>query len=290
MSQNKKYITKSTLLNERAWTERAIGLFLNAPDLVVPNPHYPRSAPPMRLFLLSRVEDAEATDAFTRWRGERRIKPAAKEWSMTMRERYGTPANAIGDAADALFNLNGYARRATCSRAHRAEIHALKSAFIETMYARKVFTDRVISISRTLPAKLCFVCDGSGYNRPPFYDDANVATRSADDDDDYSDGCDRCNGTGWYQQARDAVSYVFHFAIEGKHYCWIQPDDALSFEPKADAEEKDDGSPRELEPALTISRDKLSEGKAIVRYALAEGAASVGDRTAHKLMQMGGAQ
>lgn len=50
-------------LKARGWTPALISTFLGAPDLVRDNPHY-RSAAPMRLYALARVEAVEATDAY----------------------------------------------------------------------------------------------------------------------------------------------------------------------------------------------------------------------------------
>lgn len=50
-------------LKARGWTEALITAFLREPDKVVDNPHY-RSAAPMRLYALARVEQVEGTDAY----------------------------------------------------------------------------------------------------------------------------------------------------------------------------------------------------------------------------------
>lgn len=50
----------------RAWTIAAIKKFLGEPDKLVNNPVY-RTAPKMRMFLVSRVEEVEATDEWKAW-------------------------------------------------------------------------------------------------------------------------------------------------------------------------------------------------------------------------------
>jgi len=59
-------LTKSGL-KARGWTDTGIAQFLGAPDATKPNPKY-RSAAPMLLFLLTRVEAAETTSGYRLWR------------------------------------------------------------------------------------------------------------------------------------------------------------------------------------------------------------------------------
>ncbi len=53
-------------LKTRGWTEVAIRAFLSQPDLSARNPCY-RSAPPMQLYLCSRVHAVEASPTFREW-------------------------------------------------------------------------------------------------------------------------------------------------------------------------------------------------------------------------------
>ena len=63
MSDEPKYVTKSRLVGERGWSDKSMADLLGEPDRIVPNPHY-RSAAPMRLYLLERVEAAERSRHF----------------------------------------------------------------------------------------------------------------------------------------------------------------------------------------------------------------------------------
>lgn len=66
-------------LKERGWTEAMIRDLLGDPDLTADNPHY-KSAAPMRLWRLQKVEAAEAAPEFAarRDRAERQCAAAAK--------------------------------------------------------------------------------------------------------------------------------------------------------------------------------------------------------------------
>jgi hypothetical protein len=72
-------------LKERGWTAAMIRGLLGAPDLYADNPHY-KSAAPMRLWRLRRVEAAEADPGFAaqRERAERRCAAAAKGAELRM--------------------------------------------------------------------------------------------------------------------------------------------------------------------------------------------------------------
>ena len=59
-----------------AWTPSAVKKFLGDPDKLVINPVY-RTAPPMRMFLTSRVEQVEATEEWEAWQEANRRRRAA---------------------------------------------------------------------------------------------------------------------------------------------------------------------------------------------------------------------
>lgn len=211
------------------------------PDGTRPNPHY-KSAPRVKLWSPTKVSrlgrTREAKDAKARRNG-----PGRRDWLAVMQERYESPAAAIPDAARALFNLNRYARHTSCSRAHRQEVLDLKSAFVTMLYKAERYTDRVVEVRRHLPEKVCVRCDGLG--------------------------CDRCEDTGVYQEAREVRSYVFTFTIGSDRYTWVEPDFAIDFTPRVEESRVDSGPTRQLETALDLPARKFAEAKALVRYAIA---------------------
>lgn len=80
----------------QAWTPAAIKRFLGAPDKLITNPAF-RSAGKMRLYLISRVETAEATPEWETWVATNARRSAAHtrggpaiERASTMRSRTGT--------------------------------------------------------------------------------------------------------------------------------------------------------------------------------------------------------
>ena len=114
--------------------------------------------------------------------------------------KYGTPQNALLDAATAMLDLNRQAKR--CSKSESQEIYALKSRFIRMLYE----DGKCMSVQRhllTLPAKECRACWGCG--------------------------CDRCNDTGEYLPAKTLTNYVFTFKIYGVRFCWHQPQPNVTF-------------------------------------------------------------
>ncbi|MCL6568685.1 MAG: hypothetical protein K6T35_07355 [Meiothermus silvanus] len=62
-------------LRQRGWTAKLVERFLGAPDRTAPNPHY-RSAPPMRLWAIERVEAVEQDPRFQQALQEARRRQA----------------------------------------------------------------------------------------------------------------------------------------------------------------------------------------------------------------------
>lgn len=58
---------------ERGWSKSMIERLLGDPDATRPNPHY-RSGPPMRLYILSRVEAAEQSEAYVELAARKRAR------------------------------------------------------------------------------------------------------------------------------------------------------------------------------------------------------------------------
>ena len=86
-SSEPTFITLTKLIEERPWSKAMVGEFLGEPDRTAPNPNY-RSASPMRLYDLKRIEQAEATPEFALRQARYEVKKkAALERSSAKRER-----------------------------------------------------------------------------------------------------------------------------------------------------------------------------------------------------------
>jgi hypothetical protein len=74
-------------LKQRGWTDRAIERFLKHPDKEAPNPHY-KSASPMKLYLLTRVDDIERSGEFQAFQNKNKTKiESSRKAVQTKRER-----------------------------------------------------------------------------------------------------------------------------------------------------------------------------------------------------------
>jgi hypothetical protein len=216
------------------------------PDEVATNPHH-KSGPPMRLYLMPKIQ-AMATNPKVLAARDRKGGPPPKHYDAVFAKRYGDPTNALAAACEAMFNLNRYTRHSTCSDAHRTEILDLKAKLIEHLYSQERYTDRVEKLTKELPAKECFGCDGTG-------------TKD-------SGSCERCDGTGVFAGARTVASYAFIFTVDGQRYSWMQPDRVMTFEPRVEQTRRQEAPGVEPDTALNIPRSKLAEAKALVRFAL----------------------
>jgi hypothetical protein len=65
LKETSQYISK-TGLKQRGWTDRAIDIYLSQSDKEVKNPHYAK-APPMKLYLISRVDAVENSIEYKRF-------------------------------------------------------------------------------------------------------------------------------------------------------------------------------------------------------------------------------
>lgn len=79
-----KRITLSTL-KSRGWTDGAVRKHLGEPDLLTKNPNY-ASGPPMKLYLLDRVEKVEASEAWREWHEKSQAR--REKASATMKARH----------------------------------------------------------------------------------------------------------------------------------------------------------------------------------------------------------
>lgn len=235
-------------LKARGWTDTSIRDFLGEPDEMRPNPHYRRAAP-MRLFDFGRIEAAEATPACKACLAEvreRRQRPP-KDWAPTFKARYGRRSSALPAAAEALWNLNRYAKHDRCSKAHRDEIYELKNRLILHLIARgRLIAHGTHKLEKTARNKgECYQCNG--------------------------DGCERCDFTGMHILPELVLYYVvLRFSVGDKTYTWHQPQE--SFEgriPKDTPLLPDNGDwQQEREKPINLSPSRFARAKALIRWVM----------------------
>ena len=80
-----EYVTLTALRKGRCWTAKMIRDLLGEPDRTARNPYYSTGAP-MRLYLLSRVEDIEKTLDVDAMRADREMRSEARLLAATKRE------------------------------------------------------------------------------------------------------------------------------------------------------------------------------------------------------------
>lgn len=76
-SQAKETLLTASGVKERGWTDALIRDFLSEPDETRPNPRYRVAGAPVRLYRLSRVEEAEAVEEFKARLEKARVRSAA---------------------------------------------------------------------------------------------------------------------------------------------------------------------------------------------------------------------
>lgn len=84
-SNEPEFCAKSTL-KQRGWTDTAIERFLGDHDKEVPNPYY-KSAAPMKLYKLSRVEEAEQSQAFLHFKAQSKPRQEASQKALTTKRK-----------------------------------------------------------------------------------------------------------------------------------------------------------------------------------------------------------
>ncbi len=109
------------------------------------------------------------------------------------------------DSANAMFELNRYAKHDDCHPWTRRRIYNLKSPLIRCLEQRGYCESTAVHLMR-VPAKECFGCDGGGM--------------------DYDTGrdCYRCGGTGEFKPATEFRFIAFQFQVGDVKYRWHQPE------------------------------------------------------------------
>ncbi|MEO2034954.1 MAG: hypothetical protein ABGZ35_22975 [Planctomycetaceae bacterium] len=167
--------------------------------------------------LLVAIEHREARSA------KRRAKEAVKSERLkqeeTIRNKQRDAAidwladNVTGDVAlesacSALFHLNRYVKRSENNIDFRTQVYGLKNRLIDHLYGAG-FCDRVELHTDTKAVQVCYGCDGG---------------RRCD-----GDICERCDGTGIWQDSIVLVFVVFSFVVVGTRYTWHQPEGLINF-------------------------------------------------------------
>jgi hypothetical protein len=93
-------------LKARAWTDALIRTLLGEPDRLVDNPHY-RSAAPMRLDLVARVEAVEASPTWQDTQGARAARKAAAQRATATKRQALMQAIAAWDLRVAVLPADG---------------------------------------------------------------------------------------------------------------------------------------------------------------------------------------
>jgi len=160
-----------------------------------------------------------------------------KDYAATFNDKYDDLQAAIEDAAEALFNLNRYAKHAKCAERHRKRIYELKTRFIRLLY-RRGYCIAAAEHVVVRPPRKCRGCDGWG--------------------------CERCNFTGEFKP-RPLEYVMFQFEINGRRYAWHQPHERVNW-PFRCTTEDDGGWTPEFEKPLNMSTNRFAEGKALIEW------------------------
>lgn len=271
-----RMVYKSTLKAEFGMTDRLIRM-LGEPDTFVKNPHY-RSGPPASLYAVRRVrafirEHGREMRALKRRRNpavqERRAKARARARDRRLINKYPQWQDALPDAAEAMFNLNRYAKHRSCTQENREDIYDMKNRLVRLLYTLGLCESAHLH-QVPMPGKPCYGCNGTGTATRKF----ERLDFEEEDFDDSDLACYRCGGSGWYQQPTTFEYVCFKFSIGGKPYCWHQPKGSVDFEYQL-VEAPNDWVPDQGAKELTMRRARLSKAKEVVRYVLAEGETEV---------------
>ncbi len=202
------------------------------PAKEVPNPNY-RSGPPSRLYDRVKIEKLIDNPRVVSLRPKPRLPV---DYAGQFEKKYSNAEAAVPYAAQAMFNLNRYAKHDSCANWNRKEIYQLKGKFIKLLYSHG-YCEEVYRHHLSAGTKECWYCDGFG--------------------------CASCKYRGDYLQ-KERSFLVFRFYIEEDIYSWHYPEDLIDFE-VAEATKTRELNATEVKP-LEISRQKLAGAKALVRW------------------------
>jgi len=165
----------------------------------------------------------------------------AEQRQTTLAERFPTWQDALPEAAEAMFNLNRYAKWERCASAHRQEIYDLKNNFVRLLYQSGYAVEvRRHAVPRA--GLVCWGCDGYG--------------------------CERCDDTGFYRRPDELVYIAFRFRIGERLFSWHQPDRLVDWPVVYTAAgEVWNHDPNEEKPVELKPRE-FADAKALVRFVL----------------------
>jgi hypothetical protein len=219
------------------------------PEAYYRNPHY-RSGPECPLWppeAVVALRDAPEVAAIQSRSAARRVarQRKAAERDDELAARYSDWRDAVLPAAEALFNLNRYAKWDRCAVSHRREIYGLKNDFIRLLYD-KGYAVQVLKHKVERDDLECRACDGFG--------------------------CERCEYTGIYRKGTPLVYIAFRFKIGEQFFAWHQPQEQITW--KVEIRQSDNSGAAPWEPEgekpVSLSPRHFADAKALVRYVLAK--------------------
>lgn len=259
-----RLVYKTTLKTEFGLTDRLIRM-LGEPDKRVVNPHT-GGAEEASLYMVARVksfmrEHAREFRALKRKRNPKFKERKARARDRRFNNRFPNWREALPDAAEAMFNLNRYAKHSSCKRENRTDIYALKNRILKLFHFLG-FCETAHLHTVPVLGKRCYSCSGSGYSddNAGFYDIDGI--------------CHNCDGSGWYEYPFTAEFVCFKFLVADKHYIWHQPKGSIDFEYQL-VDAPTDWVPDKGEKALNIARADLSKAKQVLRFVLKHGEAEM---------------
>jgi len=186
-----------------------------------------------------------------------RMHPKYKAKSNVPRQKVDYPAQfekkyllksaeeILKDGCDALFNLNRYCKYPQCSFSNKQEIYGLKNQFIELLYHRGYCINVKLHI-QDIPEKICYRCNGTGFDKYNYCE------------------CEKCGGSGIYDEAGTIEYYVLYFRVNEQNYTWHQPRSMANFiDMKIDDSEPINETT--IKPIET-SMSSLYRGKKLLRW------------------------